>query len=355
MRIVHVNPYFYPFRGGIEHRIHNICRLLGKEHEVIIVTGQLEGTDVQEKGDGYRIERLASRFIGSYNPPYIMSKGLLSSLNELDADIVEFHFRWAPSYTREMVRYEGPKIFTWHNSFGEGEGFVQKTGSWINDRLFIPKLRRFDAVTCISDYVKRELLAQKVPAEKMNTIGNGVVVPEQVSGKEDEYLLFVGRLVRTKGLNYLIQAMRHTDARLVICGEGPEKGRLQTMATSCGVQDRVEFRGYVSEEERDRRLDECQAYVMPSLYESFGIAAAEAMSHGKPVICSAVGGLPEVVRDAGVQVPPRDPQALSEAINALLRDDGRRKELGIKARKYAQNYSWESIAEQTLSQYQSLI
>jgi len=355
MRIVHVNPYFYPFRGGIEHRVHNVCRLLGKEHEVIIVTGQLPGTEVAEDGDGYRIVRLPSRFIGSYNPPYIMSKGLLEVLNELKADVVEFHFRWAPSYTREIVRYQGPKVFTWHNSFGEGEGLVQRTGSWINDRLFLPKLRRFDAVTCISDYVKSELLAKKVPDAKMSTIGNGVIVPEQISGKEDDYLLFVGRLVRTKGLHYLMQAMRHTDARLVICGKGPEMERLQSMTSSLGIDDRVEFRGYVSEEERDRLLDECQAYVMPSLYESFGIAAAEAMSHGKPVICSAVGGLPEVVRDAGLLVPPRDPLALAEAINALLRDDGRRKELGIKAREYAQEYSWESVAEKTLSQYRSLI
>ena len=355
MKIVHVNPYFYPFRGGIEHRIHHVCRLLGQEHEVIIVTGQLPGTELREDADGYRIIRLPSRLIGSYNPPYISSKGLLSTLNELDADVVEFHYRWAPSYTRDMTRYEGVKVFTWHNSFGEGEGFFQKAASGFNDRRFLPKLSAFDAVTCISDYVRGELTARNVPAEKMYTIGPGIAMPEQAGGTEGDYILYVGRLVRTKGLDYLMSAMRSTDAHLIVCGKGPESKRLESMVASYGIGDRVEFRGYVSEEERDRLIDECQACVMPSLYESFGLVALEVMSHGRPVIGSAVGGLPEVIRDAGVLVPPRDPQALSEAIDALLKDDARRRELGIKARKYAQGNSWESMAERTAAQYQALI
>lgn len=189
----------------------------------------------------------------------------------------------------------------------------------------------------------------------MRTIGNGVIMPERVSGEEDGHILFVGRLVATKGLDHLLRAMPSTSAHLIICGKGPEMGRLKALASKLGLQDRVEFRGYVSEEERDELLDRCQAYVMPSLYESFGIAAAEAMSHGKPVICSAVGGLPEVVRDAGVLVPPRDPAALAEAINQLLQDKERRKELGRKAHAYAQEYSWDSVAAKTLDQYRSLV
>lgn len=355
MRIVHVNPYFYPFRGGIEHRVHNVCRLLGREHEVTVLTGRLPGTDREERGDGYDIRRLDSRFIGDYNPPYIISKGVRAELKALDPDIVEFHYRWAPSYTKEVLRHDGPKVFTWHNSFGEGEGLLQRSGSWMNDRAFLPKLRSFDSVTCISDYIRQELSVRGVPDERMRTIGNGVIMPQTISGEEDDHILFVGRLVATKGLDYLLRAMPSTSAHLIICGKGPEMDSLNALASKLGIQERVEFRGYVSDEERDRLLDRCQAYVMPSLYESFGIAAAEAMSHGKPVICSAVGGLPEVVRDSGVLVPPRDPAALTEAINQLSQDQGRRRELGRRAHAYAQEYSWESVAAKTLDQYLSLL
>ena len=95
MKIVDVNPYFYPFFGGIEHRMHLIAKeLVSRGHEVIIVTGQLPGTEADETvEDGYRIVRLPSKYIKIYNPPYITSKGLLAKLNEIDADIVNFNYR----------------------------------------------------------------------------------------------------------------------------------------------------------------------------------------------------------------------------------------------------------------------
>ena len=143
MRIVDVNPYFYPFFGGIEHRMHLIAKeLVSRGHEVIIVTGQLPGTEIDEiVEDGYRIVRLPSRYIKIYNPPYITSKGLLEKLNEIDADIVNFNYRWAPSYTKDMRKYAGKKVFTYHNMWGEGIG-IQHTMSEINDNMFAQKISK---------------------------------------------------------------------------------------------------------------------------------------------------------------------------------------------------------------------
>ena len=86
--------------------------------------------------------------------------------------------------------------------------------------------------------------------------------------------------------------------------------------------------------------------VMPSLFESLGLAAAEAMSYGKPVVASDSGGLPEVVGDGGIVVPAKDPKRLAEAINALLRDDSRRHDLGAKAKARAARYSWDLAADE---------
>ena len=355
MRIVHVDPYFYPFYGGIEHRIHNICSELGKDNEVTIVTSQLQGTEVEERGEGYDILRLKSRYFGNYNPPYVTSKGLKETLKALDPDVVEFHYRWAPSYTKDMAAHEGNKVFCWHNSFGEGEGFLQRAGSLANDRLFLPKLKKYDIITCISEHIRNQLIDKGVPPDKLEVIKNGVHMPSHVSGEEDGYILFVGRLVATKGLKYLIEAMKDIEMPLKICGKGPELEKLASLAKNLGVDDRVELLGYVSEEERDRLLDRCSVYVMPSIFEAYGIAAAEAMSHGKPLVATKTGGLPEVVQDAGVLVPPRDPAALAEGINSLISDDATRKEMGRRALELAEGYSWESVAQQTLDQYRRLV
>ncbi len=355
MRIVHVDPYFYPFYGGIEHRIHNICSVLGKEHDVTIVTSQLPGTPAFEKGDGYDIVRLPSKYYGKYNPPYVTSKGIKEAIVDLDPDVVEFHYRWAPSYTRDLAAFDGVKVFCWHNSYGEGEGLIQRIGSLANDKLFLPKLKGYDAVTCISEHIRDQLVGLGIAEDKLEVIKNGVHMPKEITREEDGYILFVGRLVATKGLKYLIEAMEDVDSTLKICGKGPESERLKAQAETLGIDGKVELLGYVSEEERDRLLDRCSVYVMPSIFEAYGIAAAEAMSHGKPLVATNTGGLPEVVQDSGILVQPRDPAALAEGIERLLKDDDLRRAMGDRALELARTYTWESVAEQTLEQYRRLI
>jgi glycosyltransferase involved in cell wall biosynthesis len=95
--------------------------------------------------------------------------------------------------------------------------------------------------------------------------------------------------------------------------------------------------------------------VMPSIFESLGLAAAEAMSYSKPVVASETGGLPEVVGNGGLLVPAKDPERLSEAINRLLRDDTLRHDLGSKAKERAAQYSWDLATEKIEKIYTSLV
>src|SRR5690554_2928989 len=117
MKFVDVNPYFYPYKGGIERRMHDTSRLLVERgHDVTILTSRLPGTEEEEiTNDGYRILRLKSRFLSVYNPPIVSSKGVLETLDSLEADVVNFNYRWAPSYTKALAGYEGKKVFTYHN------------------------------------------------------------------------------------------------------------------------------------------------------------------------------------------------------------------------------------------------
>ena len=158
---------------------------------------------------------------------------------------------------------------------------------------------------------------------------------------EGDYILSLGRLVATKGLDYMIEAMKNVDCRLIVCGKGPEEKNIRKKVEKLGLRDKVELRGYVSDEEKADLIDSCRMFVMPSLFESFGLAALEVMSHGKPLIYSEVNGLPETVGDGGIGVPPRDPTAISDAINRMLSDDALRKEKGAAARRQAETYTWE--------------
>jgi len=343
VRIVQLNPFHYPFMGGIEHRIHHMSRRLARKHEVIVVTSRLPGTDKEEMIDGYRVLRLDSKFVGDYNPPFVTSKGVLKALEDLTPDIVDFHYRWAPSYTRQVMRYRGKVVFTYHNTYGEGEG-AMKVLSRLNDWAFMRKLLSFDKVVCISEFVKSDNARHGFPEERMRVVPNGVEMPTEAT-RDGGYVLSLGRMVHTKGLQYLLQAAKEIDANLIIAGAGPERERMQALSQRYGLMAKVEFLGRVSEEKKKELFSACTVFVMPSLFESYGIAAAEAMSYGKAVVATQVGGLPEVVADCGVLVPPRDPGALARAINVLLADRSMREELGRRARERASLFSWDRVAE----------
>ena len=310
MRFVDVNPFFYPHHGGIETRMHDTARLLAaRGHDVTILTGRLPDTPEEEMTDyGYRVVRLPSRLINIYNPPFISSKGVLEALESMDADVVNYNYRWAPSYNKDLKRYDGRKVFTYHNMWGEGIG-MQARLSEINDNGFRSTLDTFDHIVCVSDYVRDDLIRRGIPAERLTTIPTCMDMPPLRDVPEGDYILSLGRLVATKGLSYLIDAMEGIDCRLVL--------------------------------EKDALIDGCRLFVMPSLFESFGLAALEVMSHGKPLVCTDVNGLPDTVRDGGVLVPPRDSRAIASAVNTLLADDDERKEKGMRARAVAETYTWD--------------
>ena len=353
MRIVEVNAFHHPFKGGIENRLHHICRRLGKEHEVFVLTSRLPDTEEREEMDGYTVMRLPAKFLNVYNPPYVRITKVSEALDELRPDLVDLHYRWAGSLTKGVLRFKGPKVYTCHNTLGEGMG-VTHYASELNDRLFLRHLHRFDKVVCVSDYMKRDLALRGIPEERLLTIYGGVDIPD-VPCRDGGYVLSLGRLVRLKGLDTLIRALRQTNCQLRICGEGPERKDLERLSQRLGLTDRIDFMGWISDEEKQRMLCECRMFVIPSVHEAYGMVAAEAMSYGKPVIASDTGGLPEVVGDAGILVPPQDDKALADAIDALDSDEVERRQLGSAAKKRMQAFSWDEMAKRTGDLYSELV
>ena len=161
--------------------------------------------------------------------------------------------------------------------------------------------------------------------DRITAIEYGLETVPERSTEEKDFILSLGRLVATKGLTYLIEAMREVDQKLILCGTGPEEKKLRRLVSKYGLEDRVEFRGFVEEEEKLELMKTCKFFVMPSIFETYGLAALEVISYGKPIICTDVNGLPDNVQDAGYFVKPKDSKGLADAMNDLLSDPEKRR------------------------------
>jgi glycosyltransferase involved in cell wall biosynthesis len=163
-----------------------------------------------------------------------------------------------------------------------------------------------------------------------------------------------------KGYDVLLRALALLRADLpalrgVFIGDGPEAGRLQALVRSLGLGGRVRFAAPTADP--GDFFASVDLFCAPSREEGFGLAILDAMRHGRPVVASRVGGIPDVVRDAetGVLVPAEDPAALAEAIRRVALDARLRARLGAAARKRAsEDFSVGRMAESTRRVYEEL-
>lgn len=151
-------------------------------------------------------------------------------------------------------------------------------------------------------------------------------------------VLFVGRLNYYKGVEYLVDAMGEIEATLLVAGDGERRSALKQRARERGVDDQIQFLGYVSDTKLASAYRAADLFVLPSVEpsEAFGIVQLEAMARELPVVNTSLPtGVPWVSQDGetGLTVPPRDATALAEAINTLLEDDERRRRYSEQARK----------------------
>ncbi len=193
--------------------------------------------------------------------------------------------------------------------------------------------------------------------------------------QDDEILLFVGRIEPLKGVDTLIQAialLKNMGAfekkkfELVVIGgdaEGDinsmtlEMARLHEMRVKYGVMDLITFLGKKAQDSLPYYYSAAEVVVVPSLYESFGMVALEAMACGTPVVASQVGGLAFLVQDGetGYTVPVDDPASLAKRLAEILSDPDLRKRMGDRASEFARQYAWEKISARFIKLYDEML
>ncbi|MFL6197735.1 MAG: glycosyltransferase family 4 protein [Thermoanaerobaculia bacterium] len=165
-------------------------------------------------------------------------------------------------------------------------------------------------------------------------------------------LVYAGRLLREKRVDLLLEAVARLEGiGLAICGDGPDRGRLEDIARRLGLQERIVFHGHLpTNVDVWRKIGESRIAVQPSSREGYGMFPLEAMAAGLPVVyCeSSESALSELVEDGvqGMRTAP-DPGALAAALDRLLTDEGERRRLADNARRHAGDFDWSAVAAVT--------
>jgi glycosyltransferase involved in cell wall biosynthesis len=219
-----------------------------------------------------------------------------------------------------------------------------------------------------------ELGGMGAPAERVELVPGGVDAetfsvegPMEPRDPARPRVLVLGRLVERKGIRDVVEALAPLPGVELVVAGGPPRQRLDrdreaigldALARSLGIRERVDLRGRVDRRSVPALLRSSDVVVCAPWFESFSLAAVEAMSVGLPVVASAVGGLVDAVVDGetGLLVPPRDPGAIASAIRTLLEDRSLRMRMGgAGARRARAHYTWEAVARSAEAGYERML
>ena len=365
--------------GGAGVHIKNLSRQLAKLIDVDVrCIGDQASEDPRFHVKGYQGW---SRMWESGDPKFnsalsTFSANLSMVRDRIDADIVHSH-TWYGSLAGFMAKmlYDIPFVATVHSLEPLRPWKEEQLGRSYHLTTWVEKvaLESADRVVAVSENSRAEILELfDVDPERVVVIYNGIDLDvwnpsdSQATRKAfdvaEDYILFLGRTSRQKGMVHLIEAMKHVDpgVQLVCCTSAPDTPEVEAeIAEKVAGEPRVLWINTLLREDQYIELyTHARVFACPSVYEPFGIINLEAMACETPVVASAVGGIKEVVipGETGYLVPPADPQALAESINNVLRDKRKARAMGLAGRqRVEEHFAWSSIAKRTLGMYEGLI
>ena len=326
-----------------------------------------------------------------------LMQDLMMSGMATDLDIVHCH-TWYSHFAGCLVKQlqNVPLVLTTHSLEPHRPWKVEQLGtayhasSWLERTAY----QNADGVVAVSAAMKNDVQAiYHVDPDRVRVIHNGIdlqqyrprpdpgVLAQYGIRSDAPFVLFVGRITRQKGIIHLVNAIRHLrpGVQIVLCAGAPDTPEIAVEMTQAVERARAQSQHdivWIQEMlPKDRVIalyTHAAIFVCPSVYEPFGIINLEAMACETPVVASSVGGIPEVVEHgetgllvvpeaiSATEVEPRNPEQFSRdlaaAVNVLLDDPELRQSMAEKARlRVERQFSWTSIARQTLGFYEDLI
>ncbi len=352
MRILHLAKYYWPRSGGMERVVQGLAEgaaALGHDVQVVAVESAFRnGPSGRARSTITRTYSLGA--LGSQE----IAPGYLAAAWKR-ADIIHVHHPHVLADVAVLLRARRAPVVVTHH--GDARSGVYRPAVRLVLRrakaIVVPShahlalsadLRGYEAKTEVIPFGIEETRWQVVPPPPPGGAPRGI---------------FIGRLASWKGLDVLLRALAQTaDVKLDIIGNGPDAPRLKTLARALAVADRVRWFGEYPDEDLPRRMADADFLVLPSVTsdEMYGISVLEAMAAGRPVITTA---LPTGVRElnvpgtTGLEVPIRDVEAMSRALETLGRDQALRERMGAAGRhRVREQFTREIMAGRYVALYE---
>jgi glycosyltransferase involved in cell wall biosynthesis len=345
-----------PGAGGAEVHLQEVARRLVRDGFACVQYAHaFPGGSPSEIVDGVEIHREGGAFLFNYTVLFGLRRWIRRHRVDLaldDSNKIPFLLPWISPV---------PVVARFHHLFGRA--IFRETGplSALYVFLFEGLIRfayRNVPIITVSPSTRDELEAKGLDPARIRLAYNGVdlaryrVLEDAV--RRPFLIAHVGRLMRYKNVDTLLRAFARVrrafpEARLAIGGDGNHRPALEKLARELGVSDAVEFRGFISEEEKIRLYNEAAVFVNPSLKEGWGLTSIEANACGTPVVAADSPGLRDSVRhgETGLRVPPLDAEAFATAIGSILGDPAVAARLRAGALEWAAAHDWERAYEAT--------
>lgn len=343
-----------PFGGGAEVHFEELLRRLVRfGHHVTLLCSGWPGCAPEETVYGVRITRRGQRQTFNLVAPYHLRK--LVSENQFDIlieDINKIPF-YTPLYLRMKTLVVIPHLFA--STVFQEINFVVGTYIYLAEKPLV-SVYRGKHFNVISESTANDLRARGVPDNRLSVIHCGVdrdiYSPDQSLSRYDSpTILYLGRIKKYKSIQHLLVAFhairkKIPNARLMIVGDGDFLPQLRKLSASLGLDDAVEFPGFVSREDKVTRLRRAHVAVLPSLKEGWGLTNIEANAVGTTVIAADSPGLRDSVRhdETGLLYEYGNTEQLAERLLMILQDDKLRHRLEQGGLAWADRFSWDSAA-----------
>jgi len=367
VKVLLVNKLYYPHIGGVEKHVRDLAIALKDKVEVEVLATHHSLRTKVEYIDGIKVTKVASPLTLKSAP---LAPTFSLWLKKFKADIYHLHFPYPPGELAYLLLgAPGKLIVTYHSDIVRQKGLLTLYLPWLK-RL----LARADKILTSSPQMISNSPWLQPHKDKCEVIPFGIdikpfVLTPTVQAKAEQLkakygaplLLFVGRLIYYKGVEYLLKAMSEVNAKLLIVGEGPLEPYLKEQAKQLGISHKVYFLAHQTEADLAAFYHACDVFVLPSIAktEAFGYVQLEAEACKKPVVSTNLPtGVPyaNLHKVTGLVVPPKDSQALAKAINTLLADKALAAKLGKQGfKRVSTEFTLEAMGNKVVQIYQEVL